>query len=118
MVNDPAVVTRPIWLPPLLNSVNHSAASGPAVIHPGLPAKGTPYSVTDPVVVMRPILLAFPSVNHKAPSGPEVIPLVWVPGVGSGNWLISKVVVIRPMLPVDPSVNHKAPSGPGVIAYW
>jgi hypothetical protein len=50
----PAVVMRPILLPPY--SVNQSAPSGPAVIDCGsLLAVGTGYSVIAPAVVMRPI---------------------------------------------------------------
>jgi hypothetical protein len=41
--------------------------------------------VITPVVVMRPILLAPLSVNHRAPSGPTVMPLGKLPGVGIGN---------------------------------
>ena len=71
--------------------------------------------MTVPVVVIRPMLLLPMLVNHKAPSGPAVIPfgasmpvpvkLVTVP-----------VVVIRPMLLLLELVNHKAPSGPAAIS--
>jgi hypothetical protein len=50
-VIDPVVVTRPTWI----NSVNHTAPSGPAVIPDGLSPYGFLYSVIDPAVVMRPI---------------------------------------------------------------
>ena len=80
----PAVVMRPILLP--LNSVNHSAPSGPAVMPKGsLPAVGIGNSVITPAVVMRPILLALRSVNHSAPSGPAVMPAGKLLAVVIGN---------------------------------
>src|SRR5271163_3414135 len=42
-------------------------------------------SVITPAVVMRPILLAFISVNHSAPSGPTVMPWGELLAVGIGN---------------------------------
>src|SRR6266853_1428943 len=60
------------------------------------------------------------SVNHRAPSGPAVMP--WgkplVPlGVGIGNSVITPAVVMRPILLAFCSVNHRAPSGP-VVMIW
>src|SRR5467141_4060658 len=64
---------RPIL--PEVNSVNHSAPSGPVVMPSGgLRGVGIGNSVITPAVVMRPILpgtdsLAKPSVYHSARSG-------------------------------------------------
>lgn len=63
----------------------------------------------------------FVSVNHSAPSGPAVIRLGWLLGVGMLHSLITPAVVMRPMLLPFVSVNHSAPSGPAVIpsgSYW
>src|ERR1700730_16242554 len=48
-------------------------------------AVGTGYSVIVPAVVMRPILLPVPSVNHRLPSGPAVMSRAPPPAVGTGN---------------------------------
>src|SRR5882672_10652354 len=77
------------------------------------------YSVTAPSVLMRPMPLD--SVNHRAPSGPAVMP--WKPPQQrlprfSVYSVVTPCVSIRPTLPgnaFEPSVNHKAPSGPLVI---
>src|SRR5438105_4077726 len=45
---------------------------------------GTEYSVMIPAVVMRPILSAKCSVNHRAPSGPIVMYAGYPLGVGTG----------------------------------
>jgi hypothetical protein len=76
-------VIRPIWLP--LDSVNHSAPSGPAAIPTEeLLAVGTVNSlVTTPSGVIRPILLPENSVNHSAPSGPAAMPVGALPAVGT-----------------------------------
>jgi len=55
------------------------------------------------------------SVNHRAPSGPEVIQLGVLYKVGTEYWLIIPAVVIRLTLPPLNSVNHNAPSGPAVM---
>src|SRR5579864_247234 len=70
-----------------------------------------------PAVVMRPILEVEKklSANHRAPSGPFVIPTGLELGVGSGNSVIAPVVVMRPILLPLFSVNHRAPSGPTVM---
>ncbi len=61
-------------------------------------------------VLMGPTVL----VNHKAPSGPAVMPLSWaIPGP---VWLVTTpVVVIRPTESTGELINHSAPSGPAVI---
>src|SRR5258706_12994878 len=110
---------RPIL--PEVNSVNHSAPSGPVVMPSGvLRGVGIGNSVITPAVVMRPILpgtdsLAKPSVYHSAPSGPVVINWGTLGVVGILNSVIAPAVVMRPTVPVLNSVNHSAPSGPVVI---
>src|SRR5262249_34470234 len=107
------VVMRPILS--TLDSVNHSAPSGPVVIPARpLPAVRTGYSVITPAVVMRPILLAADSVNQSAPSGPAVIAAGPLAAVGIGTSGRTPRGVIRPMALVD-SVNHNAPSMPGAM---
>jgi len=91
-----------------------------------LPSEGISNSVTKPVVVIRPILLPTTqrgpgwrmqadSVNHKAPSGPVVMPQGWAFGLGRANSVILPSVEIRPIFPLSDWVNHSAPSGPVVI---
>jgi hypothetical protein len=77
---------------------------------------GAWYSVIAPVVVIRPTPALGNSVhvNHSAPSGPDVIPLGPLLGVGTANSVITPAVVMRPIWP-DASVNHSASSGPFVI---
>ena len=69
----PAVVMRPIS--GLLNSVNHKAPSGPAVMPNGCAGNcvGVGYSVTAPAVVITATLLATCSVNQRLLSEPRVI---------------------------------------------
>ncbi len=64
---------------------------------------------------MRPILSEFASVNHRAPSGPVVMPNGPASGVGSGNEVMLPVVVMRPIRWLRNSVNHRASSGPVVM---
>src|SRR6266540_2629654 len=120
---------RPILLGAL--SVNHRAPSGPAAMETGPhgpdleqsgydAGSGIGNSVMAPEVVMRPILLAYCSVNHRAPSGPSTIP----PGPerspnvlhrwhgGIVNSVIEPDVVMCPILLPHSSVNHRLPSGP------
>ena len=70
-----------------------------------LPSEGIVNSVTKPVVVIRPILLPtmqrepgsrmqLASVNHKAPSGPVVMPHGWAWGLGRANSVILPSVVM------------------------
>ena len=68
-----------------------------------------------PAVVIRPI--DFCVVNHRAPSGPTVMP-----SLGPIRLLVyvvtTPLVVILPIMPMEltmPLVNHSAPSGPAVI---
>ena len=107
--------------------MNHSAPSGPAAMLWGPPpSEGISNSVIKPVVVIRPILLPTTqrgpgwrmqadSVNHKAPSGPVVMPQGWAFGLGRANSVILPSVEIRPIFPLSDWVNHSAPSGPVVI---
>jgi hypothetical protein len=67
------------------------------------------------VVVIRPILLPVPSVNHRAPSGPETNSgrhgcRGWHHILGNNP----RVVIRRIRLPCV-SVNQSAPSGPEVM---
>src|SRR4051812_44974429 len=55
---------------------------------------------------MRPILLAVPSVNHNAPSGPAVIAQGLLSGVGVANSVTAPEVVILAMRLPDASTNH------------
>src|SRR6516165_7471123 len=74
------------------------------------------------VGTLRPICLAFNSANHSAASGPPVtsgpavIPVGSLLGVGIGRSKIAPSVATRPMLLPLLSVNQSAPSGPIVIA--
>src|SRR5262249_6464534 len=92
--------------------------SGPVVISPLL-AVGIANSVTTPVIVIRPILPPAPSVNHRAPSGPVVMPSgPGDPGTAnSTSCKLSAVAVVgmRPIFFDVNSVNHSAPSGPVVM---
>src|ERR1700730_5149566 len=92
-------------------AVNQRAPSGPAAIAigPGTGPEraGRGYSaVTEPAVVIRPILPAFvtgpaavsivppvSSANHSAPSGPAVIPSGMLPEVGMANSVTAPAVV-------------------------
>ena len=62
-----------------------------------------------------------PSVNHRLPSAPAVIPVGARSAVNPGvlparNSVTTPAVVIRPMPPgLAGSVNHRSPSGPLVI---
>ena len=77
-------------------------------------AVGSAYSVTEPNMVIRPILLAGVSVNHIAPSGPFVI-TEGLFALGMGYSVNEPDVVIRPIFLPRLSVNQSAPSGPVVI---
>src|SRR5262249_36969749 len=86
--------------------------SGPDVIRLATLLLGIMYFVTAPVVVMRQIA---ESVNHRAPSGPDVIPPEMLAAVGMGNSVIAPATVTRPILWPLISANHTAPSGPTVM---
>src|SRR5512135_2996254 len=66
---------------------------------------------------MRPIAGANP-VNHRFPSGPEVIGAGLASSAGSGNSVMTPAVVMRPIFPIAfgsrklVSVNQRLPSGP------
>src|SRR6266567_3173634 len=91
------------WLPTWTERLDGSTAASRALVLAG--------------VLTRPILLLKFSVNHRAPSGPGVIPHGSLLAVGIGNSVMAPVVVMRPILlpPVPDSVNHRAPSGPDVM---
>src|SRR5262245_13734168 len=55
------------------------------------------------------------SVNHRLPSGPEVISAGKPPDVGTGNSVTVPVMVIRPILLTPASVNQRLLSGPTAI---
>src|SRR4051812_7981867 len=63
----------------------------------------------------RPILFPLNSVNHKAPSGPVVMPPGRLLAVGIGYSVMAPAVVIRPIWLTEGSVNQRAPSGPVVM---
>ena len=65
-----------------------------------------------PAVVMRPIWSPLARVNHRAPSGPAVMPMAPPP---PPNSVMPPSVVMRPIFPLTVSVNHTAPSGPAVM---
>ena len=120
VVTSPAMVMRPIPLPPS-PAGNHMAPSGPAAISLGdLNAVGIEYSVMEPRVVIRPI---FPNcVNHIAPSGPAAMP---PEAFTIGYSVTTPPRVIRPMLRpfwllfvnhMAPPSGPAAPSGPAVIS--
>jgi hypothetical protein len=50
-----------------------------------------------PAVVIRPILLAAASVNHRLPSGPATMRAGKLAGVGTTNSVIAPAVLIRPI---------------------
>src|SRR6266567_3085786 len=91
------------WLPTWTERLDGSTAASRALVLAG--------------VLTRPILLLKFSVNHRAPSGPGVIPHGSLLAVGIGNSVMAPVVVMRPILLLTLliSVNHRAPSGPTVI---
>ena len=68
---------------------------------------GTAYSVTSPVVVIRPICPAAGSVNQRLPSGPGVMSPGWLNLALMGNSMIAMSRVICPILSALPpdSVN-------------
>src|SRR6266496_3256808 len=74
----------------------------------------TKNSVTTPAVVMRPILLASYSVNHRLPSGPAVMSKLRVVE-GKGNSVKTPAVVILPILLAPDSLNQRLPSAPAAI---
>src|SRR5260370_41535911 len=86
-----------------------------------LPAVGIANSVTTPLVVMRPILLAPFSVNHRLPSGPAVMPAGLLVSVGVGNSVIAPAAVIRatrltPFETAPVSVIHRLATCPAGLS--
>ena len=73
--------------------------------------------LTVPVVVMRPIELLPGLANHRAPSGPAVIPFQLSPPLMLASmWLVTAPpVVMRPIEPFWRLVNQRAPSAPGAM---
>ena len=67
---------------------------------------GVRNSAITPPVVIRPILLASPSVNHSAPSDPVVMRKGLLPAVGIENSVNTPPVVMRPILLAPTSVNQ------------
>src|SRR5512133_1759189 len=68
---------------------------------------------------MRPILFAKYSVNHRLPSGPDVMDKGSLLGAGIGNPVIVPDGVMRPIRGAilgPRSVHHRLPSGPEVIS--
>src|SRR5207245_4982741 len=92
-------------------------SSGPAVISYGaLPAPdGTGNSLITPVLVIRPIWPLVYSANQRLPSGPTVIPIGPLFGVGTSNSVIEPDGVMRPILLPFCSVNQRLPSGPALM---
>ena len=68
-----------------------------------------------PEGVIRPILLPANSVNQRFSSGPAMIPLGWLFGVGTVNSVMMPAGVIRPILLPEYSANQTLPSGPAAI---
>src|SRR5215470_13133079 len=81
--------------------------------------------VTTPAVVIRPILLAVFSVNHRAPSGPAVMAEAPLEAVGIANSVMQIVGVVaqpaslvgssRPIWLAFGSANQRFPSGPAAM---
>src|SRR5947207_11838841 len=68
-----------------------------------------------PCGVIRPILLAARSVNHRFPSPPVEIRQGLLAAVGMGNSARSPVRLILPILLAPRSVNQRLPSGPATM---
>src|SRR5438552_18989470 len=64
-------------------------------------------SLIAPLLVVLPILSPSHSVNHRLPSGPDVMPVGKLTGVGTVNSVTCPWVVIRPILLACSSVNHR-----------
>src|SRR5208283_5103045 len=89
--------------------------SGPVVIWVGAPLiVGIGYKVITPAVVILPIFPPVGSVNHKLPSGPDVIPNGLLPEATAYSVIIPSIVIL-PIWSAYGSVNQRLPSGPDVI---
>ena len=68
-------------------------------------------------MVIRPIEVTL--VNHRAPSGPAVIPkgssICWLLPEPEPKSVTTPSVVILPIVFLPPLVNQRAPSGPAVM---
>jgi hypothetical protein len=69
-------------------------------------AVGTANDLTDPLGAIRPILFAFSSTNHSAPSGPDVIPVGPVAAPGTENSLMT----LADAAPADHVSAHITPT--------
>jgi hypothetical protein len=63
---------------------------------------------------MRPIESPLKFANHRAPSGPAVMPRGWTMPAPV-KFVTAPAVVTRPIELFAKLVNHSAPSGPDVI---
>src|SRR6516162_8985120 len=97
------------------NSGIQRRPSVPVVIVKTRVCLGRGNSVIEPDVVMRPILEAHSSVNHRAPSGRTALPSEPASPVGHVNSFRTPDVVMRPILLAERSVNQRFPSGPVTI---
>ena len=96
---------------------NHIAPSGPAVMPIGEAdelASGELWSQLL-LVVIRPILPTFCSVNQSAPSGPAAMATGPALELRRGNSVMTPAVVMRPILLLPDSVNQSAPSDPAAM---
>src|SRR5262249_19359973 len=66
-------------------------------------------------VVIRPIWLAFASVNQRLPSGPAAIPTGRLSAVGTGNSVTAPAVVILPIWFASDSVHQTLPPRPAAM---
>ena len=98
---------RPTLL--VLDSVNHSAPSGPGVMSAAnASGVGSGYSVTLPSTPRRPIALPRDSVNHSAPSEPSAMSLGKAPGVTGYDVCEPS----RPSLTIDDASRLETHSAP------
>src|SRR2546423_90268 len=102
-------------------SVNQMLPSGPDVMPVGWTfgenafGVGTGNSMTDPLVVIRPMALLPWSMNHRAPSDPAVMAVGAPLPESDGNSVTTWPGVILPMRPWLCSVNQRLPSGPAAM---
>src|SRR6266498_103984 len=79
------------------------------------PVTGMRNSSKIPSGVSRPITPVLNSVNHMLPSGPAVIPVTPLSGVGSANSVNAPPGAMRPILFALDSTNHRFRSGAEMI---
>jgi hypothetical protein len=112
-----SILPTPLTPAPELFPSENQTAFPTVAIPPGtVPGGSGISSVRVPSVVMRPIASDLSSVNHSAPSAPEVIHSGSPSAAGSAYCDIAPSVVTRKMLLVPSDVTHSAPSEPAVIA--